>query len=100
MKAVISSGNKQFIVKKDDVIDIDLVDSDKKTLSFDPLLIIADKEVKVGTPSVGGHSVTAEIIGEVKADKVVAIRFKAKKRVKKVQGHRQRYTQIKITSVK
>lgn len=100
MKAVITSGNKQYLVAKDDVLEIDLLHSDKKSLSFEPLLVIDDKETLVGTPTVAGHTVIAEIVGETRGEKVLAIRYKAKKRVKKVQGSKQTYTQIKITSVK
>lgn len=100
MKAVILSGGKQYLVSKGDVIDVDLLHNDKKTLSFDPLLVITDEETLVGTPTVAGHSVTAEIEGDIKGEKVTAIRYKAKKRVKKVRGHRQQYTKIKITAIK
>lgn len=100
MKAVILSGGKQYLVSKGDVIDVDLLHSDKKTLSFDPLLVITDNETLVGTPAVEGHSVTAEIEGDIKGEKVTAIRYKAKKRVKKVRGHRQQYTKIRITAIK
>lgn len=99
MKAVITTGGKQYIVSKDDVLDIELIPEEKK-VTFEPLLLIDGKETTVGTPSVSGHSVEAEVIGTIRADKVTAIRYKAKKRVKKVHGHRQTLTQIKITSIK
>lgn len=99
MKAVIKSGGKQYLVSNGDVIDVDLLDIDKKTLFFDPLLVISERETIVGTPNTG-HSVSAEILGQIKGDKVTAIRYKAKKRVNKVRGHRQQYTQIKITAIK
>lgn len=99
MKAVIKSGGKQYLVSKGDTIDVDLLNSDKRTLTFDPLLVITENETVVGTPATG-HSVSAEVLGEIKGDKVTAIRYKAKKRVKKVRGHRQQYSQIKITNIK
>jgi len=99
MKAVIKSGGKQYLVSKGDTIDVDLLSSDSKTLSFDPILVIDGEKTVVGTPNTG-HSVSAEVVGEIKGDKVTAIRYKAKKRVKKVRGHRQQYTQIKITAIK
>lgn len=100
MKAVITTGGKQYLVAKDDVLEVDLLHSDKKTLSFEPLLVINEKETLVGAPTVAGHTVTAEIIGESRGEKVTAIRYKAKKRVKKVQGSRQTFSQIKISSIK
>lgn len=99
-KAVITTGGKQYLVAESDVIDIELLHVDKKSLSFDPLLIIHDESIKVGTPNVEGGKVTAEIIEDmVKADKVVAIRYKPKKRVHKTRGHRQQHTRIKITKI-
>jgi large subunit ribosomal protein L21 len=100
MKAVILSGGKQYLVSQGDIIEVDLLNTDKKTLTLDPLLVITDKETFVGTPVVAGHSVTVEVVGDIKGEKVTAIRYKAKKRVKKVRGHRQQYTQIKITAIK
>lgn len=100
MKAVITTGGKQYLVAKDDVIEVELVSSDSKKLSFEPLLLINDKDVIVGTPTVSGHSVEVEMLETVKADKVVAIRYKAKKRVKKVHGHRQQLSKIKVLSIK
>jgi len=100
MKAVITTGGKQYLVVKDDVLEVDLIHAEKKTLSFDPLLVINEKETLVGAPTVAGHTVTAEIVDEVRGEKVLAIRYKAKKRVKKVHGSRSKLTQIKITSIK
>ena len=100
MKAVITSGGKQYLVSKGDTVEVDLFSSDKKNVTFEPLLVTSEKETLVGTPVVAGHSVTAEIVGDIKGEKVTAIRYKAKKRVNKVRGHRQQYTQIKITDIK
>lgn len=100
MKAVITTGGKQYLVAKDDVLEVDLMHVDKKTLNFDPLLIINEAETLVGAPTVANHSVTAEIVGETRGEKVVAIRYKAKKRVNKVHGSRRTLTQIRITSIK
>lgn len=88
------------MVSKDDQIEVDLLKTDKKTISFEPLLIFDEKEVKVGTPHVEGSKVTAEIISvDKQADKVTSIRYKAKKRVRKVRGHRQRHATIKISAI-
>lgn len=98
-KAVISTGGKQYIVSEGDTIEIELI-PEEKTVNFEPLLIIDGDKVSVGKPSVAGVKVSAQIVAqEVKADKVTAIRYKAKKRVRKVRGHRQRHTQIKITKI-
>ena len=99
MKAVIQTGGKQYIVSEGDTLDIDLVKIEKTT-SFTPLLIIDGDKTVVGTPEVENAKVEAEIVEqEIKADKVTAIRYKAKKRVRKIRGHRQLHTKIKIKKI-
>jgi large subunit ribosomal protein L21 len=69
-------------------------------VSFEPLLVIDGDKVSVGSPNVDGAKVSAQIVAqEVKADKVTAIRYKPKKRVRKIRGHRQKHTQVKITKI-
>jgi ribosomal protein L21 len=99
-KAVIATGGKQYIVTEGETLEVELLHSDDKKVSFDALLVIDGEDVTVGTPNVAKVTVSAEVVAdEVKADKVTAIRYKAKKRVHKVHGHRQRHTQIKITKI-
>ena len=98
-KAVIATGGKQYIVEEGQQIEVELLSNDKK-VEFDPLLVIDGEKISVGKPLVEGAKVSAEVVEqEVKADKVVAIRYKAKKRVKKVRGHRQKHALIKITKI-
>ena len=98
-KAVIRSGNKQYIVTEGMVLDVFHL-GEESTVSFDPLLVIDGAKVAVGTPVVKGAKVTAEVVEQlIRADKVTAIRYKAKKRVHKTRGHRQQFTTIKITSI-
>jgi large subunit ribosomal protein L21 len=99
MQAVIKIGSTQYLVKPDQTIEIDLVNGDAKTLEFQPMLVIDGDKVTVGTPLVDGVTVVAEVVGEVKADKIKVLKFKAKKRVSKLTGHRQRYTQVRIASI-
>src|ERR1700733_11641618 len=97
-KAVIATGGKQYLVKEGEQLDIELLKHADKTVTFDSLLTIDGEKVQVGTPLVSGSTVTAEVlVADGQADKVTAIRYKAKKRVHKVHGHRQRQTTIKIT---
>jgi len=99
-KAVIATGGKQYLVTEGETVEVELLHSDDKKVSFEPLLVIDGDAVTVGTPSVAKVKVSAEVVAdEVKADKVTSIRYKAKKRVHKVRGHRQRHTQIKITKI-
>ena len=99
-KAVISTGGKQYLVKEGDTLKVELLNSDKKTAEFEALLIIDGEKVTVGTPIVEKAKVTAEITtADVQADKVTSIRYKAKKRVRTVRGHRQHQTILKITKI-
>jgi large subunit ribosomal protein L21 len=99
-KAVIATGGKQYLVTEGETLEVELLHTDDKKVTFEPLLVIDGDTVTVGTPSVEKAKVTAEVVAdEVKADKVTSIRYKAKKRVHKVRGHRQRHTHIKITTI-
>lgn len=99
-KAVIATGGKQYLVTEGETLQIELLHADSKTATFEPLLVIDGETTHVGTPTVEKAKVTAEIVEEdVQGDKVTAIRYKAKKRVRKVHGHRQHHTTIKITKI-
>ena len=99
-KAVISTGGHQYLVSEGDELEVELLDPAQQSTAFEALLVINGDNVSVGTPTVAGAKVTAEILDQsVKGEKVVAIRYKAKKRVRKVRGHRQRHTRIKIKKI-
>ena len=99
-KAVILTGGKQYLVSEGETIKVELLNSDEKTVKFDALLLIDGETTTVGAPLVPKVSVTADVINaDQQADKVTAIRYKAKKRVHKVRGHRQHQTVIKITKI-
>lgn len=98
-KAVILTGGKQYVVSEGDEIAVELLKADK-TVEFEPLLVIDGDKTSVGTPTVKGAKVTANVVEQAaKADKVMAIRYKAKKRVHTVRGHRQQQTVIKIAKI-
>ncbi len=99
-KAVITTGSKQYIVAQGDTLQVEVIKDAGKTLTFEPLLVVDGENTKVGTPTVENAKVTAEIVTEqLKADKVTSIRYKAKKRVHTVHGHRQTLSEIKITKI-
>ena len=98
MQAVITTGGKQYLVSKDQTLDVELVGEDKK-LELEALLVIDGDKVSVGTPFVKDVKVKAEVLGEVKGEKIKVLKFKPKKRVKKLTGHRQHYAQIKILDI-
>ena len=98
-KAVILTGGHQYLVSEGEELEVEKLDADKKA-EFEALLIIDGENIQIGTPTLSGVKVTADVVeAEFKADKVIAIRYKAKKRVNKRRGHRQRLSRIKITKI-
>ena len=98
-KAVIATGGKQYLVQEGQEIEVELL-KDEKTTSFEPLLVIDGEKTTVGSPTVKAAKVTASVVEqEVNSDKVASIRYKAKKRVKTIKGHRQLKTKLKITKI-
>lgn len=98
-KAVIATGGKQYLVSEGDILDVELLQPGK-TASFEALLLIDGDKTSVGTPVLEGIKVVADIVEQaVKDKKVTAIRYKAKKRVRKVRGHRQIKSKIKISKI-
>ncbi len=101
MKAVIKVGGKQYVVTEKETLLVDRLQDGTKELTLDALLTIDGDKTEVGTPVVKGVKVSAKVVeAEVKGDKIRVIRYKSKKRVHKENGHRQKYSQIQITSIK
>ncbi len=100
MKAVVKIGGKQFIAAEQETLLVDLLQEGTKEFVLDALLVIDGDKTTVGTPTVKGAKVIAEVVEPlVKGDKVRAIRYKAKKRVHKEIGHRQKYSKILFKSI-
>jgi large subunit ribosomal protein L21 len=99
-KAIITTGSKQYLVAEGELISVELLKDLKESVSFEPLLVIDGDKITVGKPSVSGVVVKAEVISaDEQDDKVTSIRYKAKKRVHTVRGHRQHKTVLKISSI-
>lgn len=99
-KAVIQTGGKQYLVSVGETLQVELIKQAGKTVDFVPLLVIDSDNVQVGLPTVAKALVTADIVeADVQAAKVTSIRYKAKKRVHTVRGHRQHQTTLKITKI-
>ena len=100
-KAVVKVGGKQYLVTEKETLLVDLLPEGTKELTLDALLVIDGDKTTVGTPVVKGVTVKAKVVEDlVKGDKIRVIRYKAKKRVHKETGHRQKYSKIEITSIK
>jgi len=99
-KAVIATGGKQYVVAEGETITVERLKDAGKSVKLDALLVIDGDKAVVGAPLVSGVTVTATVVeAETKADKVTAIRYKAKKRVHKLHGHRQIQTVLKIEKI-
>jgi large subunit ribosomal protein L21 len=100
-KAVVKVGGKQYLVAEKETLLVDLLPEGTKELTLDALLVVDGDKTTVGTPTVKGVTVKANVVEElVKGDKIRVIRYKSKKRVHKENGHRQKYSKIEISSIK
>jgi len=101
MYAVIESGGKQHRVVEGEILRLEKLDSATgETIDFDKVLLVANGEdVKIGAPYVSGGKVQAEVLSHGRGDKVHIIKFKRRKHHMKQQGHRQWFTEVKITGI-
>ena len=101
MYAVIKSGGKQYRVKEGQTLKLEKIEvATGETIEFDEVLLVSDGEkIKVGAPLVAGAKVTAEVIDHGRGDKVTIIKFRRRKHSMTRQGHRQWYTEVKITGI-
>lgn len=100
MYAIIATGGKQYRVSEGDVIYIEKIDAQvDSTVSFDVLLMGNDGDVKIGTPVVEGVKVEGKVVGQIRGEKIVVYKYKAKKNYRRKQGHRQPYTKVEITKI-
>jgi large subunit ribosomal protein L21 len=100
MYAVIRTGGKQYRVSEGDSIRIEkLAGEPGKKVTFDEVLMIGGEKVAVGKPLVAGAKVTAEIVAQDRAKKIIVFKMKRRKNYRRKRGHRQPYTQVKITAI-
>lgn len=99
-KAVILLGGKQYLVAEKETLRVDLLPAGTKELEIDALMVMDGDKVLVGTPTVKDVKVKAKIVTSQVVDKKIrVIRYKAKKRVHKETGHRQKYSEIEIVKI-
>ena len=101
MYAVIESGGKQHRVEKGEVIRFEKLKAEAgTTVDFDKVMMVADgADVKIGDPYVEGGKVSAEVVNHGRHDKVTIIKMKRRKHYRRQAGHRQWYTEVKITDI-
>ncbi len=102
MYAVIKSGGKQHRVVEGETLKLEKLEEETgATISFDDVLLVGEGEsVKLGQPVVEGASVQAEIISHGRHKKIKIIKFRRRKHSMKRAGHRQWFTEVKITAIK
>jgi len=101
MYVVIATGGKQYKVKEGDLIRVEQLIADKDgKVQFDKILLLTDgKNVTVGNPHIKGCIVSGEIAGQGRHKKIEIIKFRRRKHHMKHQGHRQNFTEVKITKI-
>lgn len=102
MYAVIESGGKQHRVKEGETLKLEKIEiATGETVEFDKVLMVGEGEgVNIGAPYVEGGKVTAEVIAQGRHKKVKIMKFRRRKHSMKQAGHRQWYTEVKITGIK
>jgi len=102
MYAVIQTGGKQYRVAEGEIIRVELLEKElKEAFAFDRVLLVDNEgELKVGTPTLDGATVTAEVICHDRRKKVFIFKKKRTTTYQRTQGHRQGYTEVRITGIK
>lgn len=100
MYAIIETGGKQFKVAEGDIIRTDLIDVEPgANVTFDRVVLAENGSVHVGTPLIAGASVTGSVLRQAKDKKILVFKYKPKKRVRKLVGHRQRFAEVRIDKI-
>jgi large subunit ribosomal protein L21 len=101
MYAIVETGGKQFRVSEGDVIRTDLIETEVgSSVTFDRVVLAANgDDVSIGTPIVSGASVTGTVLRQAKDKKILVFKYKPKKRVRKLNGHRQRFAEVRIDKI-
>ena len=101
MYAVIESGGKQHRVTEGETLKLEKIEAATgDTVEFDRVLMVGGDDVKIGTPLVEGSKVTAEVVSQGRHQKIKIIKFNRRKHHRKETGHRQWFTEVKITGIK
>ena len=99
MYAIIKTGGKQYRVTEGETLRVEKLNAEGTSVTFDQVLLVGGDEVKIGTPTVAGATVSADIVREGRAKKIIVFKKKRRKGYHNKQGHRQAYTEVKITGI-
>lgn len=99
--AMFESGGKQYVARQGESVEVDhLALNVGVTAEFKEVLLVSDgSTVKVGTPYVEGAMVSAKVVGQIRAPKVIVFKYIPKERYRKKKGHRQQYTRVEIQDI-
>ncbi|PTX95457.1 50S ribosomal protein L21 [Spartobacteria bacterium LR76] len=99
--AVIQTGGKQYRVAEGDVIEVEKLDFDAGAeAKFEEVLLVSNgSNLSIGAPLVQGAAVVAEVVEQIKDDKVIAFKYKRRKGYHRTVGHRRQLTKLKIKSI-
>lgn len=103
MFAIVETGGKQYTVKQGDVLRFEKLAGEKgETITLGNVLLVSDedKNIAVGAPSVKGATVSAEILGQDRNDKVIIFKKKRRQNYRRKNGHRQQVTVVRIKEIK
>lgn len=100
MFAVVEIEKKQYIIQNGDILDVQKLKGPAGKITFEKVLLVANEgKVSIGTPYLSDAKVKADIQGQKKGKKIIVYKYKRRKKYRKKQGHRQKYTTIKITDI-
>ncbi len=102
MYAIIRSGGKQFRAEPGQTLRVPTLKAEAgASITFDEVLLADTGDgLKVGAPIVAGATVTAQVLGEVKGEKLVVFKWKRRKNYRRKTGHRQKYTEVRIDEIR
>ena len=102
MYAVIKTGGKQYKVAPGDMLKVEKLEAKKgDTIELNEVYLVADGEkMSIGSPTVTDAKVTAEVLGDVRGEKILIFKHKRRKGYRNTNGHRQDYTTIKVKEIK
>jgi len=100
MYAVIKTGGKQYRVSEGQILRVEKLDGKAgDAVTFKEVLLVGGESTKIGRPTVAGAQVSAQIVAQDRAKKVVIFKFRRRKNYRRKNGHRQPYTDLKITGI-
>lgn len=100
MFAIVKSGGKQYRVAEGDVVRLEKLTAEVGDTVELPVMMLGGDEVQIGAPQLDGAAAKAEVVAHGRGDKIYIVKFKAKNNYRRRTGHRQPYTEVRITEIR